>query len=284
MVHACLAQLAEVTLSGRLSRICTLLQQSVDPLNMESTGNTEDSIWVHHPIARAERAEARSRSAFSALLVASYRFARMRKLCLRLCKKLEGGAIHSRSLRDILSRYHGVKIGRYTYGAVMRPGLLPSGTIVGAYCSVGTELIVRRRDHPTDRLTQHPLFYNKNLGYVRADTIQSNQDNPLTIGNDVWVGDRVTILSGCRTIGNGAVIAAGAVVTRNVDPYWIVAGVPARPVKRRFTEEIVRQIEISEWWDLPLADLLVHRKILLDRINHVSLSDLTSADGVEHDN
>ena len=115
---------------------------------------------------------------------------------------------------------------------------------------------MRRRDHPIDRISQSPLFYNRALGLTRHDTIPEERDNPLTIENDVWIGDRVTILSGCRRIGNGAVIAAGAVVTRNVQPYSVVGGVPARQFRERFPRHIADRIEASRWWDLPLGDLL----------------------------
>jgi hypothetical protein len=71
-----------------------------------------------------------------------------------------------------------------------------------------------------------------------------------SIGNDVWIGHNVTVLSGV-TVGNGAVIAAGAVVTKDVAPYTIVAGVPARFVRRRFSDEIAQRIEALAWWDWP---------------------------------
>ena len=174
----------------------------------------------------------------------------------RLCLRLEGGGLHSDSWRQILTRYHRATVGRYSYGDILRPGLLPPGSRVGAYCSVGTELIVRRRDHPLDRPALHPFFYNAALGFLTRDTIGSEADNPLTIGHDVWIGDRVTILSGCRSIGTGAVIAAGAVVTRDVAAYSVVAGVPARPLRLRFDAATIARLEASRWWDRPLTALI----------------------------
>lgn len=180
----------------------------------------------------------------------------MRGLCRKLCLRLEGGWMHSHSLRRILRQYHQVEIGRYSYGDILRPAVLPKGSRVGSYCSVGTGLIVRRRNHPTERSIQHPFFYNAALGLLARDTILSDTENPLEIGHDVWIGDRVTILAGCRSIGNGAVIAAGAVVTHDVPPYAIVAGVPAKLLRMRFEPERIAMLEASRWWECDIAALI----------------------------
>lgn len=221
------------------------------------------SSWRNGYLEIARSRETAEHSRCSGALMGAYRFKRLRPLILRLCTRLEGGAIFSGTLRDILRFHHGVSIGRYSYGDIMRPGVLSPGSTVGAYCSVGRELIVRRRDHPVDRLSQSPLFYNRSLGLVRRDTIESDRDNPLEIGHDVWIGDRVTVLSGCKRIGNGAIVAAGAVVTRDVPPYTIVGGVPAKPIRERFPEALARRVEATRWWELSLTDLLAHAPALL---------------------
>lgn len=165
-------------------------------------------------------------------------------------------------LRRHLLASHGVVVGGYSYGAIMQPGVLPRGTVVGRWCSVGAGLIVRRRDHPIERMTQHPYFYNAKLGLVARDTIPVDEDNPLTIGNDVWIGDRVTILSGCRHIGDGAVLAAGAVVTRDVPSFAIIGGVPARMLRPRFPEATGELLAQSRWWEFDL-ETVSHWKTLL---------------------
>jgi virginiamycin A acetyltransferase len=218
--------------------------------------HSENIPWRADAIERARAAEKRANSRFSSLLHRLYRIPRFRALCYRLCLRLEAGAMYSQSWRRILHDYHDVNIGRYSYGDILRPGVMPEGSHVGAYCSVGTQLIVRRRDHPLDRAFLHPFFYNATLGLVTADTIGRNADNPLVIGNDVWIGDRVTILSGCRIIGNGAVIAAGAVVTRDVSAYAVVGGVPARVLKMRFDAERITALEASQWWRKDIAALI----------------------------
>lgn len=214
------------------------------------------SAWHPDAIARAKRADQRARSHWSGVLLALYKIRRLRGLVRRLCFKLESGPMFSTTWREILARYHGVMLGKYSYGSVLTPGVLPPGTQIGSYCSVGADLIVRRRDHPVNRPILHPFFYNAALGMLRADTIPLDQDNPLIVGNDVWIGDRVTILGGCRQIGNGAVVAAGAVVTRDVPPYAIVGGVPARLLRWRFGDDHIAKIESSHWWEKRIADLI----------------------------
>jgi virginiamycin A acetyltransferase len=175
----------------------------------------------------------------------------------RICGRLEGRLMYSETWRLILRHTYGVEIGPYSYGAILDPGVMPRGSRVGAYCSVGMQLIVRRRDHPVDRPFLHPFFYNHQLGLLDYDTIPAIQENPLVIGNDVWIGDRVTIVSGCRSIGNGAVIAAGAVVTRDVPPYMVVAGVPARPIRKRLSAEVIDELERGRWWERSIAEIVM---------------------------
>ena len=198
----------------------------------------------------------RSRSPLSRILLSLYRLRALRRICRRAALRLEGGAFHSTTLRAILREHHDVTVGPYSYGPVLSPGVLPPGTTVGAYCSVAGGLVVRRRDHPLKHPFLHPFFYNADLGFVAKDTIERDRDNPLTIGNDVWIGDRVTVLSGCRHIGNGAAIGAGAVVTRDVAPYSVVAGVPARCIRMRFDQDAIDRLERSRWWEHDIATLI----------------------------
>lgn len=191
-----------------------------------------------------------------ALVMSAYRLRSLRHLVLRGVRWMEGRPMMSQTHRALLQRFHGVSVGNFSYGDILTPGLLPPGTTVGAYCSVGTGLIVRRRDHPVDRPFMHAAFYNAALGFVPRDAIPLDTDNPLNIGHDVWIGDRVTILGGCRSIGNGAVLAAGTVVTSDVPAYMIVGGVPARPIRHRFSEAETTRLEASTWWDRPLDQII----------------------------
>lgn len=202
-----------------------------------------------------------------ALLDRTYRSSSWHWLFRLLVDHWDGGQFYSRVWRDLLRKYSGVDVGRYTYGPLMQRGRLPRGTRVGSWCSVGRDLIVRRRNHPVERVTQHPFFYNARLGVVDQETIPLDADNPLTIGHDVWIGDRVMILSRCRSVGNGAVLAGGSVVTKDVPPYAIVAGIPARVTRYRFSPEIQQQLEDSCWWELDVASLASLGPLMIEAID-----------------
>lgn len=213
-------------------------------------------FWCEDALRIARQKDQNALSPLSPLLRHLYRFRRLRSLCRRLCARLEGGLMLSATWRQILRDWHGVEIGRYSYGDILVPGLLPAGSRVGAYCSVGTGLIVRRRDHPLNQPCMHPFFYNSALGLLEQDSIPNDRDNPLIIGNDVWIGDRVIILGGCKSIGNGAVIAAGAVVTHAVAPYAVVGGVPTRLIRMRFNPAQIAAIEATQWWERQIMELI----------------------------
>jgi len=220
---------------------------------------THDSTpvtWLPDAESRAHRTARGSTSVLAPVLRALYRLGPLRPYVRRLCFWLEGDSFHTQTWRAIMKKHHGVKIGPYSYGAIMVPYTLPPGSTVGAYCSIGVELIVRRRNHPIERPFLHPFFYNSHLGLIPRDAVPRDADNPLTIENDAWIGDRVTLLSGCTKIGNGAIVAAGAVVTRDVPPYAIVAGVPARIMRFRFTDAQIAQLEASRWWERDIASLI----------------------------
>lgn len=191
---------------------------------------------------------------YSTILFLS-RFRLLRIVAIRLCNAIETDYLPSDLRIKILKRFYDVEIGKYSYGPIMKPGLLPRGTKLGRYCSIGAELLVIRRSHPDDRPSLHPFFYLSTLGYVSRDTIPINEDNPLTIGNDVWIGARVIILHSCKKIGNGAIVGAGAVLTRDVAPYSIVGGVPAKLIRMRFDEHLIEMSEKSAWWEQDIDEL-----------------------------
>jgi acetyltransferase-like isoleucine patch superfamily enzyme len=132
---------------------------------------------------------------------------------------------------------------------------------VGAFCAFGARTAINPFNHPTDWLSIHEFQYHPN-SYDWVDEYKSMQRLSrapemlprVRIGNDVWTGHNVNVLSGV-SVGDGAIIAAGAVVTKDVPPYAIVAGVPATIKSFRFSEAVIARLIRSQWWDLELSQL-----------------------------
>lgn len=122
---------------------------------------------------------------------------------------------------------------------------------IGKYCSIGKFVAIGLANHTLNYLSTSPVFtetHNRlNVSFAKENII-SSPFCEVIIGNDVWIGDRVIIKGGIE-IGNGSVIGAGAVVTKNVQPYSIIGGVPGKLIRKRFSDEIISCIEHLEWWD-----------------------------------
>jgi acetyltransferase-like isoleucine patch superfamily enzyme len=127
-------------------------------------------------------------------------------------------------------------------------------TNMGAFCSVGPEVICGVGTHPTNHVSTYPGFYSKHASgsyFFGFDHEFSNSDKKrVEIGSDVWIGARALIMGGI-SIGHGAIIGAGAVVTKDVPPYAIVGGVPAKLIRYRFDPNLIEQLLLSAWWELP---------------------------------
>ncbi len=186
------------------------------------------------------------------VLVRCYRRVPARRLLLVAVVRWEGGQFHSRSLREILRRHHGVEVGAFSYGSLLQPGQADAGTTIGRYASIGPNVRRIGAAHPMDRLSLHPFWYNADLGYV---TRESDVDRvPCVIGNDVWIGANVVILPGCRRIGDGAVVGAGSIVSKDVADFEIVAGNPARHLRTRLDIEQRQRLLAERPWDLEPPD------------------------------
>lgn len=157
----------------------------------------------------------------------------------------------SLELRAYFRRRHQVEVGLYSYGC-FDPWRMPGPMRVGRYCSIAKSARAVPNNHPTSALTTHPVLYERRFGLVEADLAA---DTPLVIEDDVWIGHNAVLLPGCRFVGRGAVIGAGAIVTSNVDRYAIVAGNPGRKLRDRYPAELASAIEKSQWWKLEMSEL-----------------------------
>lgn len=134
---------------------------------------------------------------------------------------------------------------------------------IGRYYSIASNVKVIAENHPVDFVSTHPLFH-KNLDTNAITMIRTNTGNSAVIGNDVWIGENVIIKGGVN-IGDGAVIGMGAVVTKDVPPYAIVGGVPAKIIKYRFSKEDIDFLISFQWWNNDL-DWIIKNKCKFDNI------------------
>src|SRR5579859_2572663 len=225
------------------------------------------------------RSQELRRSLAGPLIFHAYRFSLLRNLCRRLAARLEGGEFFSETLRRIFRCYHHVDVGAYSYGDCFTADAFPPGTAIGRYVSIATGIRAFARNHPLSWLSMHPFFFNRYMGFVPDDLVTSGS---LTIGADAWIGDRVIITPGCSRIGIGAVIGAGAVVTKDVPDFAVVAGNPARLIKYRFPRDIPDAILASCWWDLPLAKCLLHLREMTKPLDRPSEHPLLRAASESH--
>lgn len=154
------------------------------------------------------------------------------------------------------------------YGTYIQHDSIIIDAKLGRFCSVGPNVKFIVGQHPTDTfVSTHPAFFSTNP--VTGFTYCKEQKFPdygqpvcqgkyqFCIGNDVWIGDGAVIMAGV-TIGDGAVIAAASVVTKDVPPYAIVGGIPAKVIKYRFQEEIIRFLMDVKWWEKDLTWIEEH--------------------------
>ncbi|MCB6610976.1 CatB-related O-acetyltransferase [[Clostridium] symbiosum] len=130
--------------------------------------------------------------------------------------------------------------------------------IIGKFCSIacGAKFIFTSANHTMASLSTYPfpLFYEE--WDTPISEVRTSWDNKgdIIIGNDVWIGYEAVIMSGVR-IGNGAIIGTRAVVTKDVEPYTIVGGLPAKPIRKRYGQDTILKLEELRWWDLPYEQI-----------------------------
>lgn len=186
---------------------------------------------------------------------------------LRYILKKEGGQMYSKTLREIFKNKYKIDVGYGSYGGCFNlDNTIPAGVKFGNYCSIAKSIRIFRANHPKGLFTSHPLLYNPVAGYVAKDQLDRP---PLSVGHDVWIGEWAVILPNVKTIGNGSIIGAGSIVTKDVEPYTIVAGNPARVLGTRFNSEIQSEFEASKWWELKVDSLIPE----IERLNNIAKSN-----------
>ncbi|WP_272482092.1 CatB-related O-acetyltransferase [Thomasclavelia spiroformis] len=153
-------------------------------------------------------------------------------------------------LREYYKKCFNIDIGKYTYGFDNKDTLIQPGTKIGKFCSIATGVKIGLMNHPLNYLSTHPFLYYKNRGFLNKNINEFVNIPKVIIQDDVWIGSNAIILQGI-TVGKGSVIAAGAVVTKNVPPYTVWGGIPAKQIKKRFDDDTIDFLLGIDWcsWD-----------------------------------
>lgn len=164
------------------------------------------------------------------------------------------------------------KIGKYSYG-VMKHINNHYLQEIGSFCSINSKVIIGPLNHPLGWISTSPFFYKsieeisgkeKMIGILeesyRVDVYETNAPQSIVIKNDVWIGTNAIIMPGV-TLGNGCIVAAGAVVTKDVPDYAVVGGVPAKVIKYRYAPDEIKLLLNSKWWEWSIEKIKNHLEI-----------------------
>ena len=142
-----------------------------------------------------------------------------------------------------------VTIGKYSYVGVNNS---ICNCNIGSFCSIGSYCAIGGGVHPLDKLSTSPVFYDKGNCFRTCNFIANPENNlkvpTVTLGNDVWVGENCFIKAGI-TIGDGVIIGAHSVVTKDIPSYAIIAGAPAKIIRYRYNEDKIKELLEMQWWN-----------------------------------
>lgn len=163
------------------------------------------------------------------------------------------------------------KVGRYSR---IRKNCHIAYADIGNFTVISRNVIVCPGAHPMNYLTPHSIFYKSDWGWHEKDwrkDIDFTWEQRVSIGNEVWIGLNSIIMEGV-TIGDGAIVATGSIVTKDVPPFAVVGGIPAKVIKYRFPQEMIDRLLEIQWWNLP--DEEISNVIDLFHTKNPTLEDL----------
>ncbi len=180
----------------------------------------------------------------------------------KFIKKLRGKAIinsqiHKTSRVESGSHIVNSNFGKYSYCGYDCEII---NCDIGAFCSIANHVVIGGGKHPMEWVSMSPVFYEGRCSLkVKFSKHKREAIKRAKIGHDVWIGERALIKQGVA-IGNGAVIGMGSVVTKDVEPYTIVAGCPARVIRKRFDDKVIDILEETKWWEFGDEELKQYSK------------------------
>ncbi|MGN6774445.1 DapH/DapD/GlmU-related protein [Rhizobium sp.] len=151
---------------------------------------------------------------------------------------------------------HTAELGDFSY---LGPRCIVGDATIGKFCAIAAEVRIGAPNHPMDRPSMHRFTYCPE--YYAAGAVRDHaffdrrKEDRAVIGNDVWIGHGVIVLPGVK-VGDGAVLAAGAVITKDVQPYTVVGGIPAKFIRERFSRSIAERLTSIAWWDWPFETIM----------------------------
>ena len=158
-------------------------------------------------------------------------------------------------------RIYDCEVGRYTY---IGKHTIACNTQIGNFCSVADNCFISPGKHPLNMISSSPVFYARKNPLRKSFRITAFQEfDPVFIGNDVWIGTHAFIKGGVK-IGDGAVIGAYSIVTKDIEPYTVVAGNPAKVIRKRFEDKKIKMLLNSKWWNRSDSELLKLSKYFIN--------------------